>query len=78
MSSQMWYRQCQFQSDRNRVEVAWIPEKSAKVGRRVTFKDDGADPTEIWTITQVYDRRPKSWLIEHQQDHLHQRKVSDV
>lgn len=76
--AQEWYRQCRFRSDRNRIETAWIPEESAKTGKRVYFKDDGWDETEIWTIEAVYGRRSKDWVLAHQQDHLHQRKVSDI
>ena len=45
-----FYKQCTFKSD-NSTTTAWIPERGAKVGKRVTFKDDDSD--QIWTVVSV-------------------------
>jgi len=70
-----WYRQCRFTSNKGKLETAWIPEHGAKVGKRLYFDDD---ETEIWTVQEVYDRQPESYLRERQMDYKHQRKMSDV
>jgi hypothetical protein len=75
-----WMRQCKFETVEPpiKIDVAWIDEKFAKVGKKVYFKDEGADPTEIWIITEVWSRKRESYVAKHERDYLHQRKASDI
>jgi hypothetical protein len=81
MSQEPQYRQCRFETETSagrKVDVAWIPEESARVGQRIYIDEPWADPGEVWVITAVYARRPKDWVVQHRQDYRHQRKASDV
>lgn len=76
-----WYRQCRFecQTDRGKkIDTAWIPEESARIGNKIFINEDWADQDLVWTITHVFARQPKSWVVLHRQDHKHQRKASDI
>lgn len=79
-----WYVQCRFETEPTekgkKVDTAWIPEKFAKVGKRIYIGDKRPSPedTEIWTVTAVFDRKPSSWVIERRMDYKHQRSVSDI
>ena len=76
-----WYRQCRFETigdGPKKFDVAWIPEKFAKVGKKIYLGEKRENPEPIWEVKEVYARRPESWVVEHQMDHKHQRKMSDV
>jgi hypothetical protein len=75
-----WYRQCKFETveEPKKVDVAWVPEKFAAVGKKVYFGDKRPNPEPIWIVAEVYGRKPESWVVEHHMDHRHQRKMSDV
>jgi len=84
-SSKEFYRQCRYErvlsEGGTKWDVAWIPEKLAKVGKRIYFgkKRKGVAPDELWTVTSVSDtRRSAEWLnFKHSAD-SHQREASDV
>lgn len=81
MSKQQWYRQCKFEAPTElgkKVETAWIPEKFAKVGKRIYIGEKRPNPEPIWTVTHVYARRTAEWVNAHAMDHKNQRKVSDI
>jgi hypothetical protein len=75
-----WYRQCKFKTVEPpiKIDTAWIPEKFAKVGKKVYFGDKRPDPEPIWVVIEVYARKPESYVVARQMDYKHQRKVSDV
>jgi len=75
-----WYHQCRFRSvsnGPNKIAVAWIHERGAKVGRRMKFLDH-RDPDIVWEVLEVWERARKSTVLERQQDYRHQRKASDI
>ena len=49
-----YYRQCSFKQSNKRT-VAWIEERGAKVGYKVSFKDE--DDGGLWEVTSVSDSR---------------------
>ena len=63
-----YYRQCTFKCG-NSHTTAWIVEKSAKVGKRVYFKDDDQDPDKIWTVTSVGGRKTEDEVKDHERDY---------
>ena len=76
-----WYRQCKFEvptETGKKLDVAWIPEKFAKVGKKIYIGEKRPNPEEIWVVTHVFDRKSESWLVERQMDYKHQRKMSDI
>jgi len=76
-----WYRQCRFETKTasgTKVDTAWIPEKFAQVGKRIYIGEKRPNPEEIWVVTAVFARQPESWVVQHQMDHKHQRKMSDI
>lgn len=63
----MFYRQCIFKQG-NTQQTAWIEERGAKVGCRVTFKDDASG---FWEVVSVSDQRlSEKYVKEHERDHL--------
>ncbi len=76
-----WYRQCRFETPTEggkKIDTAWIPEKFAKVGKKIYIGEKRPDPDEIWTVTHVFSRKPESYVVARQMDYKHQRKVSDI
>ncbi len=77
-----WYKQCRFETRTDsgglKIDTAWIPEKFAKVGKKIYLGDKRADPQPIWTVTHVFARKPDSYVVSRQMDYKHQRKVSDI
>lgn len=70
-----YYRQCTLQH-KNTQTVAWISEKGAKVGFRVTLEED---PNLWWTVVQAGTTRlPKDEALDRERDYLHQRRASDI
>lgn len=64
-----YYRQCEFQSDDAQL-VAWVEEKKAKLGHKVTFKDHD-DPNRWWEIISVgATRLPKEQARARQREHM--------
>ena len=80
MSKDVWYRQCELTLKTNtgkKVDIAWIPENLAKIGKTVYFGEKDSI-NELWTVEYVGGRKNGKWLIEHQMDYKHQRKMSDI
>ncbi len=78
---EQWYKQCRFETrtdEGRKVDTAWIPEKFAKVGKKIYIGEKRPNPEEIWKVTHVFSRKPESWVVKHQMDHKHQRKMSDI
>ena len=76
-----YYRQCRYEletSEGKKVDTAWIPEKLAKVGKKIYFGKKTSAPEELWTVTAVFDRKRESWLMKHRLAYKHQREMSDV
>ncbi len=83
MAKKEWYRQCRYERPTERgkkFDVAWIPEKFGKVGKKIYFgKKLPAPPDEVWTVTEVGDtRRTGKEITDFQNASKHQREVSDV
>lgn len=51
----LFYRQCTLRAQ-NTEQVAWIEERGARVGFRVTLKDT-EDPQQLWTVMTVSNHR---------------------
>ena len=77
-----WYRQCKYRKidPPHRIGVSWIPEKLAKVGKRIYFgrKAVPGEKRELWEVMEVWARKRESEVVERQMDYKHQRKQSDV
>lgn len=57
-----YYKQCRMERETARgvsVDVAWIPEKFAKVGKLVYLVDK---PDDVYTVTAVGSRQDESYL----------------
>ena len=82
MKKDPWYKQCRYETSTENggkiVGVSWIPEKLAKVGKKIYFGKRTNTPNELWTVTSVGGRQRESFLVEHMMDYKNQRKVSDV
>jgi hypothetical protein len=86
MSSEIYYRQCGFKQvfppgAGARFDVAWLPEKLAKVGEIFYLgkKREDVPPEEKWVVTWAGDnRRSLSELVDKQNADKHQREKSDV
>lgn len=82
-----FYQQCGYEQAHlnegggRKFDVAWLPEKLAKVGKVIYFgkKREVATQEELYRITWVGERRRDlSWLREKQNADKHQREKSDV
>jgi len=80
--STTWFKQCTFASPAEKgktVQVAWVPEKFAVVGKQVYFGKKTQTPERIWTVTKASARRVSNkYLTEHERDYLTQREASDI
>ena len=71
-----YYRQCTFKSG-NSTTTAWIEERGAKVGKKVTFKDE--DEKRWWEVTAVSDTRMDEQRVKEQEKNAkNHRKASDI
>lgn len=74
----IYYRQCTFQCG-NTVQTAWIEERGAKVGSKITLKTDGEDPSKFWTVLQVgSERMPEKRAKEFERAYTKHREFSDI
>lgn len=72
-----YFRQCEMRSQQT-VQVAWIPEKFAEIGRVLIFGKRTPDAPR-WTVTTVSNMRlEESYLVAHERDYKTQRQASDV
>lgn len=72
-----WYKQCKYECKTDcgkMIGVSWLPEKFAKIGKKIYFND----PQEIWTVTHTYGKKRESFLMKHRVGYKHQREVSDI
>lgn len=84
-ASEKFYRQCQYERPLpcggKKFDVAWLPEKLAKVGKTIYFgeKRDDVAPDEFWTVVSVGDNRRSGEFLtfKHNAD-AHQREHSDA
>ena len=81
-SKNTWYKQCTLiceNETKRTIQVAWIPEEFATVGRKVYFGKKRQNPEEIWTVDSASDQRiTGDYLSERERDHLTQRAASDI
>lgn len=68
----MYHRQCLLGCGARRY-VAWIPERFARVGKRIRIDRHGA-----WRVREVGVRLPSELVVERSQDYKHQRRASDI
>ena len=76
-----YHVQCELRRDNGTVDVSWIPEKFAVVGRRVRLKNRKENTWEEgWTVVKAYPegRRPTLVVEEEERLYLKQREESDV
>jgi hypothetical protein len=73
-----YYCQCRFEcktsDDSCLIDVAWIPEKFAKVNKLIRRKGHSG----IWKVTNVFKRMKSEDIEANEMDYKKQRKVSDV
>lgn len=75
--SETYYKQCEMRSG-DVVQIAWIPERFAEVGRQIILGKRTPDAPR-WTVTVVADMRlAGSYLAEHERDYKTQRQASDI
>lgn len=76
------YKQCTYKRPLptgDLVEIAWLPEKLAVIGKKVYFGKKTKAPEELWEIASVSDNRlPESYLLNHERDYKTQRQASDI
>ena len=76
-----YYCQCKLRKkldeDRYQIDVGWIPDKFAKIGRCLKIKRDGVWD-EGWEVIEVGSRKEIEDVEAGERDFLKQRKVSDV
>ena len=82
MARHDFYCQCRLERSTHggtEIQVAWIPQKIARVGNRVRVRDSGADPwSENWLVKSVGPPE-KGELVETRADaHRHHRDVTDI
>lgn len=81
MSTESYFRQCELRKETatgNRVQVTWIPERHAFVGKHLKLKDGDAW-TDGWCVLSVgATRRSAAETRARSQDHKSQRGVSDI
>lgn len=87
MAKKAFYQQCGYEQAHlnegggRKFDVAWLPEKLAKVGQVFYLgkKRDDVQREEVWRITWVGEnKRDLSWLRDKQGADKHQREASDV
>jgi len=87
MAKTVYYRQCRYEQKHpdkkrgKRWDVAWIPEKFAKIGRTIYFGEKRKDvpKEELYVVILVGDnRRSAEWLHGKQNADKKQRKASDI
>lgn len=69
----MIYVQCKLESD-SMVDVRWIPQKLAVVGKLVKVKETG----RLWTVTNTYGKANEDQVIEMRDRHKDHRKGTDI
>lgn len=84
MAKTDFYRQCVYKqiapSGFFREAVAWLPEKLAKVGKKIYFgAKREASEDELWTVSSVGEgRRSADWLTFKRNADKGQRQASDI
>lgn len=75
---EQWFRGCSYEhqlpNGAKLVGSSYLPEKLAKVGRKIYFESKDV----LYVVTRVGRRRALSELQDRERDFLHQRRVSDV
>lgn len=69
----MFYVQCGLVSG-SFIDVRWIPEKLAKVGKSIIVKETGME----WFVERTYGRANEKEVIEMRDLHKHHRKGTDI
>lgn len=69
----MFYVQCRLVSE-SFIDVRWIPEKLAKVGKSIIVKKTGRE----WFVKETYGRASEKEVIEMRDVHKHHRKGTDI
>lgn len=75
MSKELWYVQCELLREDGALEVAWIPERFAQVGKALLI--DGKVDHYPCTVLKTYSKQKASIVISKERDYMNQRKVSD-
>lgn len=81
-----WYRQCGLRrphpdpdTEGDQVDVAYIPDRVAKVGQHVRVGDEKPLDDDPWLVEWVSPtRRSWRWLMEKRNADKKQRKASDI
>lgn len=60
------------------IDIAWIPEKFAKVNKLVNIKLDDGKLDGPWKIIKVYSKVESEKIEGSERDYLKQREVSDI
>ena len=70
------HRQCKLIKG-DTTTVSWIPEKFAQEGKFLKLKDNGVWE-DGWEVVAIGTKLPTKYVINRSQDHVHQRKASDI
>lgn len=71
------FAQCRYRSG-NKVDVTWIPNKFAKVGQKIYFGKKEQENPEVWTILEVWKKRPYGEIKEREKDWDKHRDWTDI
>jgi len=69
----MMYVQCSLVSG-SLIDVRWIPEKLAKVGKSIVVKDTKVE----WRVEAIYSKTDEKSVITMRDLHKHHRKGTDI
>lgn len=72
MSKNRMYCQCVLRKGDN-IQVSWIPEKFAEVGRVLRLKEDNG-----WVVQRVDSKMPENMMVYMRDEYRHHRKVTDI
>ena len=83
MTKKVYYHQCKMRkstgTNSSIWDVAWIPEKFAKIGKHIRIKQENGTWDYDWEVMKVGDtKKEESRLIAGERDYKNQRKMSDV
>jgi len=73
----MYYVQCQMKKE-NYVDVSWIEEKFAVVGKQVKRKTEDEKWDEGWVITATYTKVNEEHIKKIKDLYRHHRKGTDI
>lgn len=73
----MMYVQCELRKE-NVIDISWIEEKFAQVGKSVRRKNEQDEWENGWVVTETYGTVNEEHLKKMRDLHKHHRKGTDI